>query len=65
MAKASVEYRDRRALLQTDWLERHLSDPSLRIFDCTTHLQPVEPGSDVPYLVVSGSLPLWASSALQ
>jgi thiosulfate/3-mercaptopyruvate sulfurtransferase len=54
MANRSIEYRDPQALVQTDWLEAHLSDPNLRIFDCTTHLKPVELGSEVPYLVVSG-----------
>jgi len=54
MANENIEYRDPEALVQTDWLEAHLGDPRLRIFDCTTHLKPPEPGSDMPYLVVSG-----------
>ena len=54
MADENIEYRDPNALVQTDWLEAHLGDPGLRIFDCTTHLKPAEPGSDMPYLVVSG-----------
>lgn len=54
MAEGNIEYRDPESLVQTDWLEAHLGDPSLRIFDCTTHLKPAEPGSDMPYLVVSG-----------
>jgi thiosulfate/3-mercaptopyruvate sulfurtransferase len=37
------------ALVQTDWLEAHLRDPDLRIFECTTHLRPAEPGAAVPY----------------
>ncbi len=52
MADEKIEYRDPESLVQTDWLEAHLGDPGLRIFDCTTHLKPVEPGSDMPYLVV-------------
>jgi thiosulfate/3-mercaptopyruvate sulfurtransferase len=27
-------------LVETDWLERHLSDANLRVFDCTTYLDP-------------------------
>jgi thiosulfate/3-mercaptopyruvate sulfurtransferase len=37
------------ALVQTDWLEAHLADPDLRIFECTTYLRPAEPGAGVPY----------------
>ena len=54
MADEKIKYRDPGSLVQTDWLAAHLGDPGLRIFDCTTHLKPVEPGSDVPYIVVSG-----------
>jgi thiosulfate/3-mercaptopyruvate sulfurtransferase len=27
-------------LVETEWLAAHLGDPDLRIFDCTTHLEP-------------------------
>lgn len=54
MANDTIEYRDPKSLVQTDWLEAHLGDPHMRIFDCTTYLKPAEPGSDMPYLVVSG-----------
>ncbi|MGH7266411.1 MAG: sulfurtransferase, partial [Candidatus Rokuibacteriota bacterium] len=27
-------------LVDTAWLEAHLADPALRVFDCTTHLAP-------------------------
>jgi thiosulfate/3-mercaptopyruvate sulfurtransferase len=37
------------ALVQTDWLEAHLHDPDLRIFECTTYLRYAEPGAGVPY----------------
>jgi thiosulfate/3-mercaptopyruvate sulfurtransferase len=37
------------ALVRTEWLEEHLHDPDLRIFECTTYLRPAEAGSDVPY----------------
>lgn len=42
------------ALVETEWLEAHLDDPSLRIFDCTTHLlyDEVPPGQ--PYRAKSG-----------
>lgn len=54
MTNEKIEYRDPQSLVQTDWLEAHLGDPYLRIFDCTTYLKPAEPGSDMPYLIVSG-----------
>ena len=42
-------------LVDTDWLASHLSQPNLRIYDCTTHLihqnDPALPG---PYRVQSG-----------
>jgi thiosulfate/3-mercaptopyruvate sulfurtransferase len=37
------------ALVQTDWLETHLADPGLRVFECTTHLRPAAPGEGLPY----------------
>jgi thiosulfate/3-mercaptopyruvate sulfurtransferase len=42
---------DGRGLVSTDWLEAHLKDPDLRIFDVTVHLRPATPG---PYRVESG-----------
>jgi thiosulfate/3-mercaptopyruvate sulfurtransferase len=54
MANKTIAYHDPDALVRTDWLEAHCGDPNLRIFDCTTHLQRAEPGSDLPYLIVSG-----------
>ena len=54
MADEAIQYREPEALMQTDWLAAHLGDPALRIFDCTTYLKPAEPGSDLPYLIVSG-----------
>ena len=54
MADEAIKYREPEALMQTDWLAAHLGDPDLRIFDCTTYLKPAEPGSDLPYLIVSG-----------
>jgi thiosulfate/3-mercaptopyruvate sulfurtransferase len=37
------------ALVSTAWLAAHLSNPDLRIFECTTHLRPAEPDEGVPY----------------
>jgi thiosulfate/3-mercaptopyruvate sulfurtransferase len=37
------------ALVQTDWLEAHLADPDLRIFESTTWLRPAAPGESAPY----------------
>jgi thiosulfate/3-mercaptopyruvate sulfurtransferase len=45
------EYPD--AVVSTDWLAANLSDPALRIFDCTTYLH-YETGTGKPYTVVSG-----------
>jgi len=51
MSKAQYQYPD--ALVTGDWLETHLADPSLRIFDCTFYLV-YEEGTGKPYHVVSG-----------
>ena len=54
MPQETIAYHDPNALVQTDWLETHLRDTNLRVFDCTTHLLPAEPGTEVPYRIVSG-----------
>ena len=41
------------AIVSTDWLAENLSDPALRIFDCTVYLH-YETGSGRPYKVESG-----------
>ena len=41
------------ALVSGEWLEAHLQDPALRIFECTTYLE-YEEGEGRPYRVVSG-----------
>ena len=48
------EFRDRDALVSTAWLEQHLGDPDVCVFECTTHLLYCPPGSDAPYEVGSG-----------
>lgn len=42
------------ALITTMQLAAVLSDPNLRLYDCTTYNEPVPPGSDVPYRAVPG-----------
>ncbi len=46
--------RDPDALISTEDLAARLSQPGLRVYDCTTYLEPPDPGSDDPYKVVSG-----------
>ena len=46
--------RDPNALVSTDQLAAMLGDPNLRLFDCTTHLNPPPPGSDGPYTALPG-----------
>jgi thiosulfate/3-mercaptopyruvate sulfurtransferase len=43
------------ALVQADWLEAHLHDAELRIFECTTRLRPAAPEEGVPYHPEAGS----------
>ena len=54
MAEQPMAFDDLDAAVQTDWLASHLDDPKLRIFDCTTHLRPAQPGTNAPYQIVSG-----------
>ncbi len=49
-----MEYRDPDALASTEWLEAHLDDADLRVFDCTVHLRPAAPDAGVPYHPESG-----------
>jgi thiosulfate/3-mercaptopyruvate sulfurtransferase len=46
--------RDPDALIGTARLEKLLGDPRLRIYDCTTWLEPAPPGSSDPYVAVAG-----------
>ncbi|HKU95971.1 MAG TPA: sulfurtransferase [Vineibacter sp.] len=43
------------ALISTDALARALGDGKLRIFDCTTYLEPTPEGGDDPYIAVPGN----------
>jgi thiosulfate/3-mercaptopyruvate sulfurtransferase len=47
--------RDPRALIDTATLAATLADPTLRVFDCTTYLQPTPAGSPEPYIAVAGA----------
>lgn len=49
----TAHYADPDAMVSTQWLEEHLSDPKLRVFDCTTYLL-YETGTGRPYRVESG-----------
>ncbi len=42
------------ALTSTDDLAARLGQPGLRVYDCTTYLEPPDPGSDDPYKAVAG-----------
>ncbi|MBV8193335.1 MAG: sulfurtransferase [Alphaproteobacteria bacterium] len=46
--------RDPRALIDTAALAASLGDPALRVFDCTTYLEPAPAGSGEPYVAVPG-----------
>ena len=46
--------RDPQALIGTAQLASLLGQPGLRIYDCTTYLEPSPPGSDEPYVAVPG-----------
>ena len=47
-------WREPQALIETGTLEASLGAPELRIMDCTTWLEPAQPGDDAPYRVVPG-----------
>jgi thiosulfate/3-mercaptopyruvate sulfurtransferase len=42
------------ALISCEQLAAALGEPNLRIYDCTTYLEPPPPGSDDPYTAVPG-----------
>jgi len=46
--------RERSALIGTEALDRALGRGEVRVYDCTTILEPTPIGSDDPYLVISG-----------
>jgi thiosulfate/3-mercaptopyruvate sulfurtransferase len=52
--------RDPAALIDTATLAAALGDPALRVFDCTTALEPTPAGSPEPYVAVPGRKPFEA-----
>ena len=42
-------------LISTAELAGIIDQPELRLFDCTTYLEPAPEGSDVPYIAVPGT----------
>jgi thiosulfate/3-mercaptopyruvate sulfurtransferase len=48
------QMRDPQALISTEQLAAVLDQSNLRVYDCTTYLEPPPPGSDEPYLAVPG-----------
>lgn len=46
--------RDPQALISTDQLDAIRNQSQVRIYDCTTYLEPTPPGSDDPYIAVPG-----------
>jgi thiosulfate/3-mercaptopyruvate sulfurtransferase len=46
--------RDPQALISTEQLDAIRSQPHVRIYDCTTYLEPTPAGSDDPYIAVPG-----------
>ena len=46
--------RDPEALISTEQLAARLGEPDLRIYDCTTYLEPAPPNAPVPYIAVPG-----------
>jgi len=43
-----------RSLITTEQLAVQLGQPGLRVYDCTTYLEPMPAGSDTPYTAVPG-----------
>jgi thiosulfate/3-mercaptopyruvate sulfurtransferase len=46
--------RDPKALIGTEQLAAAIGQPDIRIYDCTTYLEPTPAGSEDPYLAVPG-----------
>jgi thiosulfate/3-mercaptopyruvate sulfurtransferase len=49
-----MDLRDPDAVISTEALSARLGQPGLRVYDCTTYLEPPDPGSDDPYKPVAG-----------
>jgi thiosulfate/3-mercaptopyruvate sulfurtransferase len=46
--------REPKALIGTEQLAAALGQPNLKIYDCTTYLEPTPPGSEDPYIALPG-----------
>lgn len=46
--------REPQALVSTGELAAAIGQPNLRVYDCTTYLEPTPPGSEDPYIAVPG-----------
>jgi thiosulfate/3-mercaptopyruvate sulfurtransferase len=53
-AREEEDMREPQAVISTEELAAALGQANLRIYDCTTYLEPPPPGSDDPYLAVPG-----------
>ena len=49
-----TEWKYPEAVVETDWLAKHLEDGDIRIFDCTTYLRYMDDDPSQPYIVESG-----------
>ena len=49
-----MRMRDPKALISTGELANILGQPGVRVYDCTTYLEPTPAGSDDPYIAVPG-----------
>jgi len=57
MTVTQQEYARPEYLVETEWLERHLKDINLRVFDCTVNVQPnpdQERSASIPFVFQSG-----------
>jgi thiosulfate/3-mercaptopyruvate sulfurtransferase len=54
IASAEASMREPNALISTETLARELGSSNLRVFDCTTYLEPPPPGGHDPYIAVPG-----------
>lgn len=50
------QYLHPEAIASTAWLDTHIDDDDLRLFECTTYLDPPPPGSDASYSVRNASV---------
>ena len=51
---SSIQFTRPDAIVDADWLAANLDDPNLRVYDCTTYLDPPAPGVTAAYTIRSG-----------